>query len=288
MAKFILSAFADEASPFLNDQIVTLKALGISHIEPRNIDGKNVSDLTESEAKDVRKRLDNAGIGLSSIGSPIGKIDINDDMDAHIEKLKNTISVAQILGAKYIRMFSFFVPVGHEDEYEQQVFERMARMLEVARGTGVQLVHENEKAIFGDSNDRCERLMKRFAPELGLVFDPSNYVQCNQDTKDGFPRLKKYLTYMHIKDSLYQNGNEMEHRDMGFKDVSNAHRPAGQGDGNIPWIIDQLIDMDYQGFMTLEPHLAGGNLQPGEAVEKFNLAAHALIDILESKGQAWE
>lgn len=288
MAKFILSAFADEASASLDEQIATLKALGISHIEPRNVDGTNVSDLTEEAAKAVRKKLDDAGIGLSSIGSPIGKIDIAGDLDKHIEKLKNTINVANILGAKYIRMFSFFVPVGHEDEYETQVFAGMERMVETARGTGVKLVHENEKAIFGDSTDRCVRLMERFAPELGFAFDPSNFVQCEQDTKAGFPRLKKYLTYMHMKDSKFPSNAEREHRDMGFEGVSDAHRPVGQGDGNVSWIIDQLIDMNYEGFMTLEPHLTNCALVPGSAVDKFNAAAHALIDLIESKGQSWE
>ena len=258
MAKFILSAFADEASASLDEQIATLKALGISHIEPRNVDGTNVSDLTEEAAKAVRKKLDDAGIGLSSIGSPIGKVDIAGDLDKHIEKLKNTINVANILGAKYIRMFSFFVPVGHEDEYETQVFAGM------------------------------ERLMERFAPELGFAFDPSNFVQCEQDTKAGFPRLKKYLTYMHMKDSKFPSNAEREHRDMGFEGVSDAHRPVGQGDGNVSWIIDQLIDMNYEGFMTIEPHLTNCALVPGTPVDKFNAAAHALIDLIESKGQSWE
>ena len=267
MAKFILSAFADEASASLDEQIATLTALGI---------------------KAVRKKLDDAGIGLSSIGSPIGKVDIAGDLDKHIEKLKNTINVANILGAKYIRMFSFFVPVGHEDEYETQVFAGMERMVETARGTGVKLVHENEKAIFGDSTDRCVRLMERFAPELGFAFDPSNFVQCEQDTKAGFPRLKKYLTYMHMKDSKFPSNAEREHRDMGFEGVSDAHRPVGQGDGNVSWIIDQLIDMNYEGFMTIEPHLTNCALVPGTPVDKFNAAAHALIDLIESKGQSWE
>ena len=164
----------------------------------------------------------------------------------------------------------------------------MERMVETARGTGVKLVHENEKAIFGDSTDRCVRLMERFAPELGFAFDPSNFVQCEQDTKAGFPRLKKYLTYMHMKDSKFPSNAEREHRDMGFEGVSDAHRPVGQGDGNVSWIIDQLIDMNYEGFMTIEPHLTNCALVPGTPVDKFNAAAHALIDLIESKGQSWE
>jgi sugar phosphate isomerase/epimerase len=287
MAEFILSGFADEASESLDDQIVALKALGITHIEPRNVDGKNVSKLTAEEAESVRAKLDAAGIAVSSIGSPIGKIDINDDMDEHIALLKNTISVAQILGAKYIRMFSFFVPAGHEDEYEAEVFARMERMLETARGTGVQLVHENEKAIYGDSVDRCVKLMERFAPELGFVFDPSNFVQCEQDTRYGFEKLSRYITYMHMKDSKYPDNAEKEHRDMGFEGVSDAHRPVGQGDGNVSYIIDQLIASDYKGYMSIEPHLTNCALVPGTPTDKFNAAARALIGLIESKGQSW-
>lgn len=288
MAKFILSAFADEASPHLDDQIAALKALGISHIEPRNVDGKNVSSLTQAEAREVRARLDAAHIAVSSIGSPIGKVDINADLDAHIAQLENTVNVAKILGARYIRMFSFFVPVGHEDEYQDRVFAGMERMLEAARGSGVQLVHENEKAIYGDSVARCEKLMERFAPELGFVFDPSNFVQCDQDTKSGFEKLSKYIVYMHMKDSKYASSAEREHRDMGFEGVSDAHRPVGQGDGNVSWIIDKLIERNYSGFMTLEPHLTNCALVPGSALDKFNAAAEALIKLIESKGQSWE
>ena len=288
MAKFVITGFADEASSCLDDQIVALKALGISHIEPRNVDGKNISSLTADEARAMKQKLDAAGISVSSIGSPIGKIDIADDMDAHIELLKNTIEVARILGARYIRMFSFFVPAGHEDEYEAEVFSRMERMLETARGTGVQLVHENEKAIYGDSVDRCVKLMKRFAPELGFVFDPSNFVQCEQDTRYGFEQLHSYITYMHMKDSKYAQSAEKEHRDMGFEGVSDAHRPVGQGDGNVSWIIDQLIDSGYEGFMSIEPHLTNCALVPGTPTDKFNAAARALIGLIESKGQTWQ
>lgn len=288
MAKFILSAFADEASSCLDDQILTLKALGISHIEPRNVDGKNISQLTADEARAMKKKLDAAGIAVSSIGSPIGKIDIKDDMDAHIAQLKNTIEVARILDARFIRMFSFFVPTGREDEYEDEVFSRMERMLEAARGTGVKLVHENEKAIFGDSVDRCVRLMERFSPELGFVFDPSNFVQCEQETRSGFKKLRPYITYMHMKDSKYPQNAEKEHRDMGFEGVSDAHRPVGQGDGNVSFIIDELIKSDYEGFMTIEPHLTNCALVPGTPTDKFNAAARALIGLIEGKGQTWQ
>ena len=287
MADFILSGFADEASRSVDEQIAVLKALGISHIEPRNVDGKSISALTAEEAEALGKKLSAAGISVSSVGSPIGKIDITGDMDEHIAALKNTLQVAQILGAKYIRMFSFFMPADKAADYRDEVMRRMELMLKTARGTGVQLVHENEKAIYGDTVDRCADLMEQFAPELGLVFDPSNFVQCEQDTKYGFEKLSKYLTYMHMKDSVYAGNAEREHRDMGFKGVSDSHRPVGQGDGNVSWIIDKLVEMNFSGYLSLEPHLTNCTLVPGTPVDKFNAAAKALIGLVEGKGLSW-
>ena len=92
MAEFILSAFADEYAPELDLQIEGLKKNGIGFMEIRGVDGTNVSDLSLEQAHEVRRKLDAAGIGVSAIGSPIGKIGLDDDFEAHLEKLRHTIA----------------------------------------------------------------------------------------------------------------------------------------------------------------------------------------------------
>lgn len=128
-------AFADEAGITLSSQIAAMQRNRLHGIEIRNVDGTNVSDLTAQQAREIRKQLDEAGLVTWSIGSPIGKIDIEkDDFNAHLAKLQNTLEVAHILGSERIRMFSFFLPAGKNPaDYRQCVIDRLGVMLQMAR-----------------------------------------------------------------------------------------------------------------------------------------------------------
>ena len=74
MAEFILSAFADEITPDFDGQLEALKKLNIPLLELRGVDGKSFTQLTDAEVSAVGGKLKKAGIGLSALGSPIGKI----------------------------------------------------------------------------------------------------------------------------------------------------------------------------------------------------------------------
>ena len=111
MSEIKIFAFADEASANIDEQIVAMKKNGLDGLEIRNVDGTNISKITIEKAKEVRKKMDDAGLITWSMGSPIGKIDIEkDDFAAHLDELKHTLELADILGAKNLRMFSFFTP----------------------------------------------------------------------------------------------------------------------------------------------------------------------------------
>ena len=281
MAEFTITGFADEISEKIVEQFSYLNKLSISWFEPRGIDGKNISDLNEEETEALKKKMEEFGIKVSSIGSPIGKIGITDDFEAHIEKLQNTIRVAKALGTKYIRMFSFYIPEGKYGEYRSEVIRRLKAMVEVAKAEGIILLHENEKGIYADKADRCLDILKTVdSPNFRAVFDPANFVQCGQDTKEAFEMLKPYVVYMHIKDAL----------------ADGSVVPAGYGIGNVEWILTQLKEEDYHGFLSLEPHLGSfkglENLElddhmlelKGSTPEKFKLAHDALKAILVKIG----
>ncbi len=228
-------AFADEASPNIDNQIIAMKRNGISGLEIRNVDGVNVSEITLEKAKEVKEKLDANGLITWSIGSPIGKIRFGtDDFAEHIEKFKHTLEIAHILNSENIRLFSFYAPKGESVEpYRDEVMERLAKFIEVAKGSGIDLCHENEKGIYGDIASRCLDIHKTL-PELKGVFDPANFVQCGQDTLEAWKMLKPYIKYMHIKDSL----------------ADGSIVPSGKGIGNIKAIYN-----DYKGDVTIEPHL---------------------------------
>lgn len=264
MATFHFSAFADEFSPSLDEQIRGLLENNVHLIEPRGIDGINISDLTSEKALEMKSKLDAAGIGISALGSPIGKIGITDDFEAHKMKLRRTCEIARILGADRIRIFSFFMPKDCEDysPYRDEVMARIGAMLDIAEEYDILLCHENEKGIYGDTPERCLEIVREFEGRIGCVFDPANFIQVGAvPFPDGFHMLVPYITYMHIKDCV-KNGTVVV---------------AGTGVGCIPEMFAYL-NRTIQGDMnvTVEPHLrvfAGfADLEAGEKTKMKNNA----------------
>ena len=232
-------AFADEASPNIDEQIAALKRNGLNGLEIRNVDGVNISDITLEKAKEVKQKLSSNGLITWSVGSPIGKIDIEkDDFKAHIEKLKHTLEIANILESKNIRMFSFYMPEGKDVlDYKNEVIDRLGQMCEIAKAYNVFLCHENEKGIYGDIPERCLEIHKAI-PKLKGIFDPANFVQSNSDTLEAWDMLKDYIYYMHIKDAK----------------IDGTVVPAGMGDGNVEKVVKNFIEKGGNSF-TIEPHL---------------------------------
>lgn len=231
-------AFADEASPIIDEQIKAMKENGVDGLEIRNVDSVNIAEISDSKAKEVRKKLDNACLRVWTIGSPIGKIDIEkDDFTLHTEKFKRTLELADILGAENIRLFSFFTPSENRDSYKDKVIERLGTFFEIAKGSGINLCHENEKGIYGDIPERCLEIHKAL-PEMKAIFDPANYVQCGVDTLQAWELLKGYVKYLHIKDAL----------------ADGSVVPAGKGIGNVKFILDDYIGNGGDS-VTVEPHL---------------------------------
>ena len=184
--QFKFAAFADESSPILSGQINALKRNGFDYLEIRNINGKNISDLTLSEAKEIAAQLADQGLAVKSLGSPIGKIQVDGDYAAHLDLYKHTLDLAGVFGADKIRLFSFYIPKGMDPAAcRDTVLRRMDDFVVLAKPHGVTACHENEKGIYGDIASRCLDL-HRNAPGLAAVFDPANFIQCGQDTLEGW------------------------------------------------------------------------------------------------------
>ena len=253
MDTLILSGFSDEIAPDFDTQLRVIRELGLNHIELRSADGVNISDLTDDKLQEIKSKLKNAGVRVSSIGSPIGKTAITEDFSAQPDRLKRTIEIAHVLGAPYIRIFSFYIPKGEDPAlYREEVLERLHGFTEAAKGSSVTLLHENEKGIYGDNAPRCLELLKALAgPDFGAVFDFANFVEVGQPPKEAYELLKPYIRYVHVKDAVWDTKQIV---------------PAGQGDGHLAEILGDLIGNEYRGVLSLEPHLV--NFSGLAALEK--------------------
>jgi len=278
MIQYNLTGFSDEIAEDIKTQFEVLNKLGICYFEPRGINGKNISALSDEEVLALKEQMKAYGIKVSSIGSPIGKVKLADDFEAHFTLFQRVVKTAKMLDAKYIRMFSFYHEGGEWTEEErQEVLLRLKRMIAFATEQDVILLHENEKDIYGDTKERCQDLMKELSCDhFRAVFDMANFVQCEQDTKEAWDMLKDYVEYMHIKDASAED----------FKVV-----PPGDGDGNVEYVLKKAFAGGYQGFLSLEPHL--GHFTGLDQLEKeiakdlpeggegtFTLAYRALNKIL--------
>lgn len=241
----MISGFSDEISSDLDTQLAVVSNLAMKYISLRGIDGKNISEYTVDEIKEnVLPRLQKSGIGVSSIGSPIGKVFINDEEGFKKQKvtLDMICKICNLLGCKYIRIFSFYIPKGEDaDNYRDSVISKLKEFAAIAEKYNVILLHENEKDIYGDISRRCKEILKEVASaNFKAIFDFANFVQCNEDTQECYDLLKDEIVYIHIKDAVT---------------TDNQNVVCGTGEGKIPEILRQVINSGYKGFLTLEPHL---------------------------------
>ncbi|KWW22658.1 sugar phosphate isomerase [Peribacillus simplex] len=242
----LISGFSDEISSDFDIQLETVAKLGMKYISLRGIDGRNIGDFSIEDIRStVLPRLQKAGIGVSSIGSPIGKIFINDEAGflEHRRMLEVICQISTLLDCKYIRVFSFYIPNGEEpDRFGEDVVRKLKEFTAIAEKYDVILLHENEKDIYGDIGRRCAEILEKVDSEnFKAIFDFANFVQCGENTQDCYNLLKDDVMYIHIKDAVTKR---------------NQNVLCGMGDGRIPEILSQLIDEGYKGFLTLEPHLA--------------------------------
>ena len=273
----ILSGFADEISPDPQAQFATLAAESISHLELRSAWSANVADFTSEQLAAFRAAVDAAGVRVSAIGSPIGKIPVGAPLAPELDRMRRVGDVAAELGTTLVRVFSFFLPAGEPAErYRGQVIDHMGALARIAEERGLILAHENEKEIYGDVPDRCTDLITAVgSPALRATFDPANFVQCGVRPFSGaYALLRPYLIYLQVKDAVAATGEVV---------------PAGQGDGELRETLAALRDSGFAGFMSLEPHLAqAGRFGGFSGPEGFHRAAEALKFLLNETSISWQ
>ncbi len=265
---FTLSAFGDEIDADLATQLDLLASLDVHHLEFRAAWGKNVLDLDAAELQRARALLDARDFGVSAVGSPIGKSQLDHRREFEVGRLERAVRAADVLGTRLIRVFSFYLPTPEPELYRDEVLERMCLLTRRAEAEGVLLLHENEKEIYGDVPTRCaEILAAADSPALRNAFDPANYVQCGvRPMTEAWPLLADATTHIHIKDAVFADGSV---------------RPAGQGDGQVRELLAALTQRGYQGFVTLEPHLKVAGPSGGfSGAEGMRVAVAALRGLL--------
>lgn len=277
MAEFILSAFADEIDSTLSTQMNVLKKYGIKYIEMRGVNGKNITEYSLEQVREIKNELDENNFRISAIASPIGKINISESFEQHFELFIHTLDIAEILETKYIRFFSFYIDEGEDHGiFKSEIIKRIKCMVKTAEAREITLLHENEKGIYGDTPERCLDLLETIGSNyFRATFDPANFVQCGIEAyPHSYRILEKYIGYFHVKDAVEGQNNNV---------------PTGLGEGKIKEILRELSKDNSKIFISLEPHLSvfegfhaleqntDDNREiSNDGIEKFDIAYKAL------------
>jgi sugar phosphate isomerase/epimerase len=277
---FTLSAFADEISPDPQQQIDVLTKCGVRYIELRSILKTNVLDLTDLQVRELKSLLDGKGFRLSAIGSPVGKVRIDQPFEPHLKRFERAVELCKVFGTPNIRVFSYYPPEGGDwnktnGALQKEVFDRLAEQTRRAEKAGVRLFHENEHRIYGDSPKRVAELFAVVdSPAFRAAYDAANYVFCGYDPWGGWELTRDVTAHLHIKDWVAG----AEHGSL-----------AGEGQGRIPDVIADAVARGYDGFATMEPHLLGGGPTGGvTGPELFPKAVGAFKAILERAGASYQ
>ena len=278
-----LSAFADEISPDLDEQLAVLSSEKVHFLDLRGAWNTNVLDLTDQQVARIKETLDAHGIGVAAIGSPIGKVPIDSSFDEHLHHFERGIALAHAFQTPYIRIFSFYPPASKEEvgesgevnpaEYRDEVWRRLREMTARARAAGVILLHENEKEIYGDTIARCVDLLQNCDDtHFRAILDPANFIQCGQTPyPDAYEAVRPWLEYVHVKDAR----------------ADGSVVAAGEGVADFPELLQRLRADGYDGFLSLEPHLALAAQYRGfSGPDLFRRASQALQHMLQAMG--WE
>ncbi len=263
----ILSGIADEAGKAIEEQIEAHRKLGWNHIEIRNVNSVNLTRVSENDFEKIRGKLDEAGMQVSCLGSEIANWarKISGDFKTDEEDLKRAIPRMKKLNTKYIRVMSYPNDGMGESEWHEEVLKRLRELTNIAEGEGVILAHENCSGWGGVSAENCRTLTEEIgSASFKVLFDTGNPPAEGQDSWDFYNTIRKYIVYVHIKDSRREGD-------------STIFTLPGEGAGRVRDIVADLKSSGYEGILSIEPHLSAV-VHEGKEAEDGSQASEVYVN----------
>lgn len=268
-----ISGFADEVTGDFAAQLDFLSGRDIRFIELRSAWGIRVCDLSNPQVHRIKQMLDDSGIAVSALGTDLGKIRLADDFEAHLDRARRAADIAWYLETSDLRGFSFFMDeLDDPDACRNEVIDRLGMMVSIMDDAAIRYLHENEADVWAATPQRCAELVVNLPQRaFGLILDPANYVQGRiRPYSQAYPLLRDAIAYLHVKDAQLSDGTICV---------------AGDGDGQWPELLAALRNDGYDGFLSIEPHLARQETFGGFSGTDAWIRAHeALTWLLDAAG----
>ena len=235
----------DEASQDPGSFLPLARQCSISRVELRSVWNTHVMELDRGQKAELRQRLDDGGVAVCCIASPVFKSHVQDDERAALEKLKRAVDTAGFFDAPLVRVFSFW-RAEHRDAHLPRVRDILWRATAVVAGSRVRLGIENGRRTMHAPGRELGQLLRELdTPALAAVWDPSNALTSGLEPRpviDGYPHVAPYVAHVHLKDPLVSRDGPVT-----FVDI-------GSGDLGVDRQIESLRADHYTGCVSLETH----------------------------------
>lgn len=235
------------------------KYLGVKNLElwiPHNF---KYDDLEK-----VKRELDQKGFKAICI-STWTQLNLPGDVTERQNLIIQSIHAAKLLGSSLVNTYFGANPTRTDREAIKAYQESIEPCLELAIKEDVTIVLENEFDITGkDTTRSAEKVLELVksvdSKHFRLNFDLCNFYFAGEEPYPyAYRLLKDYIGYIHIKDGTKYHEELYNHPGEGFlwQDKSGDYICTELGKGGIPYesFFRQLIEDDYQGYLTMEPHV---------------------------------
>jgi len=265
MSIFKLSVITDEITQDLGRALeVAANEFGFGYVELREMWGKNIMNLDSKEIAEARRLLEQHKLRVSSIGSPVFKVDWpeapkskfspnRDQFNASFtfeqqdELLERALELASAFNADRIRIFDFW-RLDDQKPYREAIDEKLKKAASIAARRSTTLLLENEHACNTATGQEAARTLAAVqSPYFKLNWDPGNAEAAGETPyPNGYALLPKdRIGYMHCKDAV--------------KAPDGKTSWTAMGRGIIDWAgqFSAMIKDGYRGTVSLETHWRG-------------------------------
>jgi sugar phosphate isomerase/epimerase len=232
---------------------------GVTGAELRCLWDINIADLDEAGLSRAKSALDERGMTVTCISSPLLKCNLprfeaeivgdthgarTRSLDDQRQLFRKCVRLARFFGTNLIRVFSFWKSGELTPEIEAEIVVVLREFAELAEEENITLALENEYACFTGTGEDTARVLRAVgSPALKAIWDPGNAVFAGENAyPDGYEAIKEYIVHVHVKDVVERNG------ELRFVCI-------GEGEIGYEEQLKALKDDGFSGFISLETHV---------------------------------
>jgi len=218
------------------------KDFGFNGIEIRGLGTEifavKAQPFTESQLPQTKKKLSSLRLEIPCLSSGCC-LRFPEKAEENHQEIVQYIRLASALGAPYVRILADLEPHVTGEVDDEVVLAALERLIPVAEENGVTLLVETN-GVYADTA-RLRRLLDNVASDaVAALWDLHHpYRFADETPGTTVQNLGAYIKYVHIKDSVVENG-------------SIRYRLMGEGDLPIEDMMFALRSINYDGYVSLE------------------------------------